>query len=206
MKKTGLTIIALFIIFSVSAQKKFNNYYSKRVHFGVKGGTNLTKIAGKGFDEQFKFNFLAGGFVQLKLTRGIAVQAEVLFVQSKADTTNDFSEVVDYVRFPESFKGVKLDYLTIPVLLNIGIGDSKAVKLQLGPQYSILLNKSQTLLQNGKQAFKTGELGAVGGIWIQLPLVHLSGRYVLGLDNLNDITSSTKWKSQSLQFSVGLTF
>jgi Outer membrane protein beta-barrel domain len=202
-----LSLSLLFVTGTLLAQKKdFNYYYNKRVHFGIKGGANLTKIVGRGFNEQFKFSFHAGGFVQLRLTRTLGIQGEVSFDQSRADTARDFSEVVDYVRFPESFEEVKLDKITIPVLLNIGVGPVKALKVQVGPQYSLLINKSTTLLQNGQQAFKTGEFSLVGGLWLQLPVVNIGARYIVGLDNLNNVTTQSKWNSQTLQFHVGITF
>jgi hypothetical protein len=74
----------------------------------------------------------------------------------------------------------------------------------LGPQFSILTNKDQSLVHNGKQAIKNGDLAAVLGAQINLGSLKIYGRYNIGLDNLNDIDNQDKWKSQQLQFGLGL--
>jgi hypothetical protein len=142
---------------------------------------------------------------QLKLAGKLGLQVEALFSQMVADTARDLSEMVDFIRFSESRKTLTLNYLDIPIMLNIGLGDLKAVKIQLGAQYGLLLNKSQTLLVNGQNAFKSGQFSLLGGLQIQLPFIHIGGRYLLGLDNLNAVTDNTKWKSQTGQVFIGFT-
>ncbi|MBL7728784.1 MAG: PorT family protein [Dinghuibacter sp.] len=205
--KTLTTFLALALSFSAAAQSKknFNSYYDRRVHIGAKAGANMTKIDGRGFSDGFKYGFHAGGVVQLKLAGRISLQAELLFSQTVADTARDLSEMVDFIRFAESRKTLRLNYLDIPFMLNIGLGDLKAIKLQLGGQYGILMNKSQTLLANGKNAFKSGQLSALAGIQIQLPFIMIGGRYTIGLDNLNAITTKSEWKSQTGQVFIGFT-
>jgi hypothetical protein len=114
--------------------------------------------------------------------------------------------MVDYIRFSESWSQLRLSYLDIPVILNLGLGDLRAFKLQAGVQYGLLLNKSQTLLQNGQNAFKTGQVSVLGGFFWQLPVVNFGGRYIIGLDNLNNVTQKTSWKSQTGQVFIGITF
>ena len=78
------------------------------------------------------------------------------------------------------------------------------LKLQAGPQFGVLLDNNRTLLQNGGEAFKSGEFSMVGGAQVKLAAFRVSGRYVVGLNNLNDIDDRDKWKSQGFQVSVGL--
>jgi Outer membrane protein beta-barrel domain len=205
--KSVAALLFIVICFSASAQKKndFNNYYNRRIHIGAKAGANMTKLDGRGFNQGFRYGFHAGAVVQLKLTNGIGLQAEALFSQMVADTARDLSEMVDFIRFSESRATLKLNYLDIPLILNVGVGDLKAVKLQLGAQYGLLLNRSQTLLDNGKNAFKAGQFSLLGGLQIQLPFVFIGGRYTIGLDNLNAVTTKTAWKSQTGQVFVGFT-
>jgi hypothetical protein len=196
----------IFISLQTTAQKKEPNYYyNKRIHLGVKGGVNLTKFDGKGWNRELKYGFHAGGFIQLKLAGRFSVQGEVLFSQMIADTATDFSEVMDFIRFSETRETIRFNYMDIPLVLNIGIDQIHAVRLQLGLQYGLLMNKSQTILENGKQILKNGQLSALGGIQIQLGPVNLGGRYLLGLGNLNNVTNKTAWKSQNIQISVGFT-
>jgi hypothetical protein len=208
MKK--IFVLALFISGAAVAlaQKKRepNYFYNKRIHIGAKAGANMTKIDGRGFRDGFSYGFHAGGFVQVKLAGPFSIQGEVLFSQMVADTARDLSEVVDYIRFSETRSQLRLSYLDIPVMLNIGVGPARALKLQAGVQYGLLMNKSQTLLQNGQNAFKSGQFSAIGGVMIQLAAIHLGGRYTVGLDNLNNVTNVSRWKSQTGQFFVGVTF
>ena len=96
---------------------------------------------------------------------------------------------------------MQLKYLTIPVLLNYNA--NKIVTLQAGPQFGILMNKSSTFLENGKNAFKAGDLAMVGGIQLNLLSFKVYGRYTVGLNSINDIDNKDQWKSQSVQVGVG---
>ncbi len=200
-------LIAILLLSSknILAQKGENTYFNKRIHVGIKGGTNLVRFDGKRWEDGFRYGFHAGGFVQLKLIGKLSLQGEALFSQLVADTAKDFTDVVDYIRFAESRKTIKLNYLDIPVMVNIGIGPIKALQLQLGVQYGLLLNKNETLLTNGQQAFKSGQLSALGGVKLQFGPLNIMGRYLLGLDNINNVTNKNKWKSQTAQFSLGIT-
>lgn len=177
---------------------------SRPLHVGIKGGANLNKITGEGFDEAFKFNYHLGGFLQLNFNDNIGLQPEVIFSQSSTKTSDNFSDIYTDFTNDADRRNIKLNYLNIPLLLNVG---SKDVKFQLGPQYSILLNKNDNIIENGKKAFKEGDFAAVGGIWVQLPIpVNLSARYIIGLNDINDLSHSDKWKNQAIQLAVGFTF
>jgi hypothetical protein len=174
-------------------------------HVGIKGGANINKIDGKGYDESFRFNYHLGGFAQFNFSDNIGLQPEVIFSQSSAKTSDNFSSIYTGFSDDANRKNIKLNYLSIPLLLNLG---SRDVKFQVGPQYSILLNKNDNIIENGKNAFKSGDFAAVGGIWVQLPVVpiNLSARYIIGLGDVNDLPNSDKWKNQSIQLGVGFTF
>lgn len=205
-----IVLVFLVVMFSnlelLSQQKKESfNYYNKRIHFGVKGGANLVKLDGKGWKSGMQYGFHAGAFVQLKLTGRFSIQGEALFSQLIADTAKDLSEVFDYIRFSENRAQIKLNYLDIPIILNFGIDEIRAIKLQAGIQYGLLLNKSQTLLENGKNAFSSGSLSVLGGFMWQVGPVNFGGRYLIGLDNINNVSNKNKWKSQVGQIFVGIT-
>lgn len=175
------------------------------LHLGIKGGANMTKIDGKQYSDGFRFNYYIGPYLQLNLTKGFGIQPEVLFTQSSSRTGSQFSDV--YEEFGSEFNNheIKLNYLTIPVLANIHL--SNALILQLGPQYSILMNSHESLVQNGKDAFKNGDLSGVGGLWLNLPLgLSISGRYVIGLSNIKDASDEAKWNSEAIQLGVGFRF
>jgi hypothetical protein len=68
------------------------------------------------------------------------------------------------------------------------------------------MNSTQSLVQNGTDAFKKGDLSLLGGVQIHLSAFRIYGRYGVGLSNLNDITSTQNWKSQMIQLGLGINF
>jgi hypothetical protein len=175
------------------------------IHLGVRAGANMTKIDGEQYDEAFRFNYFVGPFLRLDLTKGFGIQPEVLFAQSTSRTGSRFSDIYDEFGDEYNNHEIKLNYLSIPVLANIHL--TRALILQLGPQYSILLNDHESLVQNGKDAFKKGDLSGVGGLSLNLPLgLSVSGRYVIGLSNIQDLPDDEKWSSQAIQLGVGFRF
>ncbi len=190
--KVKLLSLAIFCIISSTA-------FSQSFKLGIKAGATLNKITGQSFDEQFTFGYHIGGFATLGLGKSLAIQPEVLFNQVNVDSSSSFSSVYKFNKISK----VKLNYLTIPVLLNINA--NKFVTLQLGPQFGILMNKNNTLVQNGKDAFKGGDFSMLGGLQLNIAHIRIYGRYAIGLNNLNDIDNQEKWKSQSVQLGVGLT-
>jgi hypothetical protein len=87
------------------------------------------------------------------------------------------------------------------VVLNYKLGN--VLSLQAGPQFGVLMNKDNTLLENGKQAFQNGDFSLLGGAQINVSKLRFTGRYVVGLNNINDIDNRDEWKSQAFQLSVG---
>jgi hypothetical protein len=98
---------------------------------------------------------------------------------------------------------VQLRYLSVPILLNYK--PVKFITLQAGPQFGVLMNKSKTLVENGRDAFKVGDFSMLGGAQVNIGHLNIYGRYAVGLSNLNDIDNKEKWKSQSFQVGLGLT-
>ena len=95
-----------------------------------------------------------------------------------------------------------MSYLSIPVLLEYKL--SKSIAIQAGPQYSILLNRDETLVQNGKDAFKFGDFAVLGGVEVKVSSLRIYGRYAVGLSNINNLDNQDQWKSQSIQLGLGL--
>ena len=44
----------------------------------------------------------------------------------------------------------------------------------------------------------------LGGVQLKLSAIRITGRYVVGLSNINDIGKKDEWKSQGFQVSLGL--
>lgn len=191
MKSKFLTLAILCLLSSASVFAQFK--------LGIKGGADIHKLDGQSFKDQFSFGYHLGGFAEIGLGKKFAIQPEVLFSQTNIDTSSKFRDVYQF----DSLSKVQLKYLSIPLLLNFKAG--KFITLQAGPQFSILMDGDNTLLENGKNAFKNGDFSMLGGIQLNISKIKLYGRYAIGLSNLNDIDNQEKWKSQKIQIGVGLT-
>ena len=146
-----------------------------------------------------------GGFVQINFSKRFGIQPEVSLVQSSSEFTDDPAEVYDDL-FDGSQRKAKLSYLEVPVLLNVNLGPSKRVKLQVGPSYGGLLKQTVDSLKVNGDLYKKSEWSAIGGLWIQLPLINIGARFKQGLTNINAIDNRQTWKNQSIQVFLGLTF
>ncbi len=172
-------------------------------HVGVKAGANVTKVDGKSFKDEFKSGYMLGGFAEIKLSKKLYVQPELLINQYNTRLDTNYNNLVGNIF--NGLTSVKLDYLSIPILLNYRMGGG-FISLQAGPQYGILIDKNNSILQNTGNAFRNGDLSLLGGVQIKAGAFRINGRYFVGLSNINDITNDSKWKNQGFQLSVGLTF
>lgn len=206
MQKLFLALLLILSLPAFAQRNKVNAEHENFFRIGVKGGANINKISGQSFHSGFNFNFQAGAFLQFNFSSRFGLQPEVNFVQTSSEFSDDLSNIYDDLFRDGSQKKSKLNYLEVPVLLNINVGSSKRVKLQIGPAYGGLLKQAVDSLKNNVHIYKQGEWSAIGGLWIQIPFVNFGARYKLGLTDLNGIDNQQKWKSQSIQVFVGVTF
>ena len=198
-------LLSILCINAYSQKKKDPSEKESFFRFGFKGGVNLNKIEGKSFNDEFNYNYSLGGFMQFNITRKLGLQPEINFVQTTAETSSDITDIYEDLFVGGNQKKAKLDYLKFAGLLNIDLGPSQKVKLQLGPQWGMLLNESVDSLKSPQEVFKKSEFSVLGGIMLQLPLIHIGTRYEIGLTNINGIDNRDQWKSQAWQFFVGIT-
>jgi len=191
MQKKFLLALALMIgLGTVSMAQSFN--------LGIKGGANLQKLDGTSFTQEFKFGYNLGAFAEIYLGNKIGIQPEVLWAQAAYKTGSNLGSLSPVL----SDADVKLAYLQVPLLLNIR--PVKFFTIQVGPQYSILINESKSVLQNGQDAFKSGDLSLLAGGQINLGGLKVGARYAAGLNNLSDVTNQSNWKSTGIQLYVAL--
>jgi hypothetical protein len=192
MKKNILLVLASFITIISSAQG---------LKFGIKAGANLNKLSGVSFSDAYNLSYQAGGFIEIDFNKKFGIQPEILFSQSQTNTVSGFNNIYTGISNAISGTAVKYNQLSIPILLRYNLG--KVLTLNAGPQYSIVMNQSETLLNNGKQAFKNGDFALVSGLQLNLGTLRIYGRYNIGLNNLNDIDNKDQWKSQQMQLGLG---
>ena len=187
-KATSIISIFLFCANAINAQS---------LHVGVKAGANLQKIEAVPFKDKFTFGYQAGVYAIVGLTSKVRVQPEVLFSTVNADTATQFSTVYGFKQTDK----IKINYIDIPILLNIKF--LPFLTLQAGPQFSVLLDKNESLLKNGQRAFKEGNIAAALGLQLKFSKINIYSRYVAGLNNINDVGTNDKWKSRNIQIGIG---
>lgn len=194
MKTKILVPLVAFVLLSVAGMAQG---HVPVFQLGIKGGVNISKVDGKSFADEFNYGYHAGAFATIKISDHVQIQPEVLFNQYKTKADTSFSNVFNV----KNLKDVSLNYLSIPLLLNLT--PAKFISFQVGPQFGILLDKHRNLFENGKDAFSTGDFSMVGGVQLNLGGIRVSGRYIVGLSNINDVGNSDKWKNQGFQLSAG---
>ena len=167
-------------------------------HIGIKAGANLFKMDGESFDQEYKFGYNVGAFSELNFTSSWGLQPELLFNQTNYRTGTQFSDI-----YPDGVNDVKgkLNYLSIPVLLSFR--PIPLLSLLAGPQFGILLKQDEHLVNNAGQAFKKGDLSIVAGAQLNLAAVKVGARYVVGLNNINDLQNQNNWKNEGWQLYAG---
>ena len=191
MKKLSFLLIAVLLI-------SVTRMHAQGFHLGVKAGTNISETTGRSFSSGFQWGFSAGAFAELNFTRSWGLQPELLFNQAQTQTASNFDEI-----YKEGINSTNttLNYLSIPVL--ISWKPIPLLSFQIGPQFGILLNTSDNILENGKNAFKSGDFSLVGGAQLNLGGFKAGARYISGLTNLDNVGSSDTWNNHSFQVYVG---
>jgi hypothetical protein len=174
MKTKLLSIVVLLFISS--------SLFSQGLTFGIKGGANLGKIDGQSFKNEFTLGYHVGAFATIGGKKW-AIQPEVLLSQVNADTATSFNQVYQF----NNVSKIQLKYLTIPIMLNYNL--SNLLTIQAGPQFGILLDQNKNLVQNGKDAFKSGDFSLAAGLQLNLLKFRVYGRFVGGVTDLNNIKS-----------------
>jgi hypothetical protein len=172
--------------------------FAQGFHVGVKAGANIFKVDGTAIKDEFKFGYNLGAFAELGFSEKWSIQPEVMWNQTNYRTANNFNQI--YPGGKSDVEG-KLNYLSIPVLLSFS--PAKLISFQAGPQFGILLNKDNSLFEDGKEAFKSGDFSMLGGVQLNIGSLKVGGRYVVGLANINDIDEKEKWKNQGFQVYIG---
>ena len=175
---------------------------------GVKVGGNMNKIEGQSFNDGFKFAYHAGAFAEINFNKKWGIQPEVLWnqmggVPSNFQTVYGQATNVNISSLISGDNVFRLDYLSIPLLMRYTTAGG-LLTFNVGPQFGIVLRQDKTLLQNGQDAFKSGDFSMVAGLQLNLLMARVYVRYNIGLANINNIDQSDKWTSQQLQLGLGI--
>lgn len=199
MKKVILSALVLILFTGVSQ--------AQGIRLGVKAGANLNKISGQSFNDGFNLSYHAGGFLEIDFNKAWGIQPELLWSQSSGKPSSFktiYASTTSVNPLLDGQQNIKLDYLSIPILFRYNV--TGMFSLLVGPQYSILIKKDNTLLQNGQSAFKDGDFAMAAGAQVNRKFLRIYGRYNIGLQNINDIDKQDKWTNQQIQLGLGLRF
>lgn len=189
--KNILLTIGLLSTLTLNAQEKFG--------IGIKIGQNFSSVNSVAVDRHAA-SYHGGITAQIGLTEKISLVPEVLLSQTKLSTNPSIGDVLgNNALNPETYH---LNYLMVPLLIQVK--PFSALLLQAGPQYGILIDQKKDGIENAQLAFKQGEFSFVGGAKVNLGGFFVYGRYVVGLQNINDLEDQAKWKTTQWQLGLGM--
>jgi hypothetical protein len=191
MMKKFILLATIFIAFTATAQEKVN--------IGIKVGQNLTSVNSVAVDRH-SASYHGGITVQIGLTDKISLVPELLLSQTKLSINPSIADVLSDSRYnPETYH---LNYMIVPLLVQVKPFSS--LLLQAGPQYGILLDQKKDGKENAQLAFQQGEFSFVGGAKVNLGGFFVYGRYVVGLQNINELQDQAKWRTTQWQLGIGM--
>ena len=166
-------LIFSFIIFTGSTVKA-----QEFVHFGAKGGLNLTNINSDNFSEtKSRTGFHLGLIAEIPFGNRFSLQPEVIY-----STHGTEADVLMYGSGPRPTE-YNLDYIQVPVLAKIFLTES--LSIEAGPSFNFLVNEKI----DGEEAdfgsnFEFG--GALGAFYKFGGRFFGSARYTYGFTNAFD--------------------
>jgi hypothetical protein len=189
--KKYILLFGLLVALTAQAQEKLG--------IGIKVGQNLTSVNSVAVDRH-SASYHGGVTFQLGLTDKISLAPEVLLSQTKLSTNPTIVEVLgDNSLRPETYH---LNYIIVPLLVQLK--PFPTLLLQAGPQYGMLVDQKKDGKENALLAFKQGEFSVVGGAKVNLGGFFVYGRYVVGLQNINELQDKAKWRTTQWQLGIGM--
>lgn len=186
-------------IFIALAFVSMNAFSQEHFNLGIKVGQNFSKVDNVAADRS-QASFHIGAQASIRLTNILSVAPEVILSQTKLEADPSLMDVLGGNNLqPETYH---LNYLSFPVLLQVK--PINKLILELGPQYSVLMNQSKDGKELANMAFKSGEFAFVGGAKIQFSNIAAYGRYVVGMQDINALQDQQHWKTRQWQLGISL--
>jgi len=203
MKSSSMLLGALLLAaVTVSAQNEADNSVDRSLSFGVKGGVNFATVTrGDNVDSpDSRTSFHVGAVAEMPINDMFSIQAEALY--SGQGFKLDFDG-------PDGDKAeFQLDYINVPVLAKIYV--TKGLSLEVGPQFSFLVNEefdTNPFSNDGDVNLESAEefdFGVAGGLTFQTEMgLFATGRYTYGL---TEIYKDSDLRNSVFQIGVGYKF
>lgn len=200
---------ALMMPALAQAQPIVKNVLPVKFDLGIKVAANFANMHGEEWESGYKPGIAGGIFGGVRFKR-FGVSADVLFSQVKyvgngvsfynaVNGKNLFKASADSATHGEFV----VTYLSIPVLLNVKLAGP--LWFQVGPQFSniIGIKDKDQLLKDAKDVFKSGDVGGVIGLQLNLASLRVGARYVIGFSDLSNESLSSSWKQRTIQLQLG---
>ena len=167
--------------------------FAQDVRFGLEVGANLSSLMGSASSSTnvSKLGIVGGGFLCFDLGNALALRPELLYEQ-KGVASSSANVWLEY------------DYIELPVLMKLSLG-TPAVNpsILFGPAFSLntsgqYYNSVASIPLKNMSAL---DVGIVGGLELDLDKFLISGRYELGLANVNSTGASIQ--NDTFTFLVG---
>ncbi|MVN76515.1 outer membrane beta-barrel protein [Hymenobacter sp. HMF4947] len=183
MKSLALSFVtALVLLLGVAPQA--------HAQFGIKGGVNWAELQGRsGEDASYKTFYHVGILYQAHLIGPLSIQPEVQYSVQGGNLKGAFT---DY--------DSKLHYFTVPVLAKVTVGP---IFVEAGPQFGYLVSANQDgkvqisstngsasygqVNQSATDQYKRTEFSLAAGAGLKFSALSIGGRYVAGLNDINDV-------------------
>ncbi len=212
------TIFAVAALFFTTAFT--NDAKAQDSEVGIKGGANFSNFFNDEVDDQnLRIGFQGGLFFKAALTDFFAIQPEVLYTQ-KGSTTK-----YDKFLTGEGDITQKLDYIEVPILAVINLGEN--LNVHAGPYLAYLMNASiennnENNVFDGIEELNEGDyerldFGLAVGVGFEFEVIRFGIRYDYGLKNVgkdqdftlngskvsSDILKNSKNSTASLYVGIG---
>lgn len=200
MKKLFLfTALALFCL----------TYSFAQVNFGAKAGVNFSDITGEEVDSfSGRTSLHVGVIAEIMVSDMFAVQPELVY-SSQGSDYEDTEDGFDYSGT------VKLDYLNVPVMAKLYVGEG-GFSVEAGPQVGILLSAKDDygdgeIDLKEEEVVKSTDFGVNFGLGYKMENgLNFGARYNLGLSDNLDVddfeAAGAEYKNSVIQVSIGYYF
>ncbi len=215
MRRISLVLLTIIFTGIAAIAQPSSKVLPVKIDLGIKIGANFQNLGGEQWEQGYKPGFVGGIFGGVSGKR-FGVSAEALFSQVrytgngvKFFRRNGNAGNSNYNNLADSTKkgDFAVTYINIPILLNVKVVGP--LWFQVGPQYSgvLAVSDKDQLLKDTKDLFKSGDLAAVLGLQLNLPIhLRVSARYIIGLSDMNASSISDEWKTRTIQLGVGYSF
>jgi hypothetical protein len=152
------------------------------VRLGVEGGFNVASLNGPDANAVYesRLGFVGGAFLIIPLGSSFSIHPEMIYSQKGGRINGN-----DY----------QADYFEVPVLADIRI--IGPLSLLAGPSFNALVSNRN--IQNVNNM----DTGLIGGVQVLLGPIVVTGRYEIGLNDLND---TERAHNGTFTFMAGLCF